>query len=106
MILTLRNNSLFKSATVGGYASTEEVSMTDDLSSLSTSLLTWLHTQIVADEQTSDVIIEKSGDFLSAAVSLVAPQGQRTIMITSDSLPDDLKSGLLGAWSSLEGTQP
>jgi hypothetical protein len=40
-------------------------------------------------------------DTLSAAVSVTAPLGQRTFAVSSESLPVDLRDGLLAAWQSL-----
>jgi len=37
-------------------------------------------------------------DLLSAAVSVSAPQGSRTFTLSSESLPSELRDGLLAAW--------
>jgi hypothetical protein len=39
---------------------------------------------------------------LSAAVSVTAEQGSRTFTVSSESLPVELRDGLLNAWATLE----
>ena len=38
---------------------------------------------------------------ISAAVSVTAPLGSRTFVVSSESLPEELRDGLVAAWGGL-----
>jgi threonine/homoserine/homoserine lactone efflux protein len=38
---------------------------------------------------------------MSAAVSVTAPLGSRTFVVSSESLPEELRDGLVAAWGAL-----
>jgi hypothetical protein len=38
---------------------------------------------------------------ISAAVSVTAPLGSRTFVVSSESLPSELRDGLVAAWAAL-----
>ena len=44
-------------------------------------------------------------DLLSAAVSVSAPQGSRTFTLSSESLPSELRDGLISAWEYINGLE-
>ena len=83
-----------------------------DLASVSTTLLTWLNEQLVSGETVSQIVLESGGSVtmedettrntLNAAVSVTAEQGERTISLSSESLPADLRDSLLSTWASLD----
>jgi hypothetical protein len=111
MTLIFTPSSLTKFGTNGAYSYSQDIPLTGDLASVSASLLTWLSLQLEAGETVSQVVLESSGSItledetsrpsLNAAVSVTAPLGQRTFSISSESLPSDLRDGLLSAWVSL-----
>jgi hypothetical protein len=110
--------------TRGIYAACEQVNLVSTpFESVSDDLLAWLGTQVNEGEVVSQVVIEDSGKVettekvkgeetiqtfrqaLNAAVSVTAQEGQRTFAISSETLPNDLRDGLIAAWeyiSSLE----
>lgn len=111
MTLIFTPTSLTKFGTNRAYSVSQDIPLAGDLATVSTSLLTWLGTQLEAGEAVSQVVLESSGSItledetsrpsLNAAVSVSAVEGQRTFSISSESLPDDLRDGLLSAWASL-----
>jgi hypothetical protein len=110
--------------TRGIYAACEQVNLASTpFESVSDDLLAWLGTQVNEGEVVSQVVIEDNGKVettekvkgeepiqtfrqaLNAAVSVTAQEGQRTFAISSETLPNDLRDGLIAAWeyiSSLE----
>jgi hypothetical protein len=95
-----------------GYAFSEAVSLAETpFYELPSTLITWLSSQLAEGESVSQVVLEQSGRVMledettratiNAAVSVTAPQGQRTFAVSSETLPTDLRDGLLAAWDSL-----
>jgi hypothetical protein len=125
MTLRLSNNQLTRYITRSGYAAAEQVPLIGDLAAVSEGLLAWFGAQLASGETLADLIIEPSGQVatayevttddegnevstptafrqvLSAAVSVTAPLGARTFVVSSESLPTQLRDGLLTAWQSL-----
>jgi hypothetical protein len=86
----------------------------------------WLQSQLTEDESVGQVFIEPDGthsDYettvdaegnesqsvtssrakLSAAVTAHAAAGSRSVVFSSESLPTELRDGLLSAWAVIEG---
>jgi hypothetical protein len=125
MTLRLSNNQLTRYVQRSGYAAAENVPLDGDLAAVAEGLLAWLGAQLAAGETLADVVIEPNGQVatayevstddegnevqtpvefrsvLSAAVSVTAPQGARTFVQSSESLPTQLRDGLLAAWGNL-----
>jgi hypothetical protein len=111
MTLIFTPSSLTKHGKNGAYSFSQDIPLTGDLATVSTSLLTWLGTQLETGESVSQIVLESGGSVtmddetsrpsLNAAVSVSAAEGQRTFSISSESLPSDLRDGLLSAWASL-----
>jgi hypothetical protein len=102
MTLIFTPSSITRFALRDGYSYSEPVTLADTpYADLPTSLIGWLTTQLASGETISQVVLEQEGEAISAAVSVSAPQGQRTFSLLSDALPDDLRAGLLAAWQSL-----
>lgn len=122
MILSLRSHILTRFGTRDGYAFSEEVAQTPELSALLTSLLEWLGQNFATGEKLSDVVLECVGTIptgwtepdengtqeplafrsvINAAVSVTAPAGMRTLVVSSEILPESLRNGLLAAWELL-----
>jgi hypothetical protein len=124
MTLIFSNSGLKRYFTKGIYAACEQVNLVSTpFESVSGDLLAWLGTQINEGEAVSQVVIEDGGKVettkkakgeesiqtfrqsLNAAVSVTAQEGQRTFAISSETLPAELRDGLISAWeyiSSLE----
>ena len=124
MTLIFSNSGLKRYFTKGIYAACEQVNLVSTpFKSVSDDLLAWLGTQVNEGEAVSQVVIEDGGkvettekvkgeepiqtfrQLLNAAVSVTAQEGQRTFAISSETLPNDLRDGLISAWeyiSSLE----
>jgi len=112
MTLIFTPASLTKFGLTGAYSYSQDIPLTGDLASVSTSLLTWLSLQLEAGETVSQVVLESGGSItmddettrntLNAAVSVTAEQGERTFSISSESLPADLRDSLLSTWASLD----
>jgi hypothetical protein len=126
MILRLANNSLTRYVDRSGYAAAEPVPLDGDLGEVAASLLGWLGAQLAQGETLADVVLEASGQVatafetqtdeegnevevptayrpsISAAVSVTAPLGSRTFVVGSESLPEELRDGLVAAWGALE----
>ena len=125
MTLRLCNSTLTRYITRSGYAAAEQVPLIGDIAAVAEGLLAWLGAQLAAGETLADVVIEPSGQVatayevstddegneaqtptefrqvLSAAVSVTAPLGARTFVQSSESLPTQLRDGLLAAWGNL-----
>jgi hypothetical protein len=125
MTLRLSNNSLTRYITRSGYAAAETVPLVGNLAAVAEGLLAWLGAQLASGETLADLVIEPAGQVatayevttndegnevstptefrqvLSAAVSATAPLGSRTFVASSESLPTQLRDGLLTAWQSL-----
>lgn len=125
MTLIFTPSSLTKFGTTGAYSFSQDIPLVGDLATVSASLLTWLSAQLEEGETVSQVVLESGGsvaatfsestdeegvtsiipatfrNLLNAAVSVSAPLGQRTLSLSSESLPSDLREGLLAAWASL-----
>jgi len=128
MILRLSNNTLTRYVTRQGYAAAEQVPLVGALGEVAASLLAWLSAQLAAGETLADVVLEASGQVattfetqtdedgnqievptayrptISAAVSVTAPLGSRTFVVSSEVLPDELRDGLISAWVILTET--
>jgi hypothetical protein len=128
MTLRLSNNSLTRYITRSGYAAAEPVPLDGDLGEVAASLLAWLGAQLATGETLADVVLESSGQVatafetatdkdgnevevatafrptISAAVSVTAPLGSRTFVVSSEVLPDELRDGLISAWVILTET--
>lgn len=129
MTLKLSNNTLTRYVDRSGYAAAENVPLVGDLAAVAEGLLAWLAAQLAEGESLADVVIESNGQVatayevsqddegndistpvefrsvLSAAVSVTAPLGSRTFVVSSESLPMQLRDGLLSAWAALTAIQ-
>jgi hypothetical protein len=102
MTLIFTPSSITRFGTRDGYAFSDSVDLSETpFSELPATLIAWLTSQLADSESVSQVVLEQAGDVINAAVSVTAPLGQRTFAITSESLPVDLRDGLLAAWQSL-----
>ena len=111
MILSLRSNELTRFGKRNGYAFSEIVPQDEALSGLLAALLGWLSSNLAEGETLSDVVLEEAGSVavdeenvrpcISAAVSVTAPAGSRTFVVSSEALPAELRDGLLAAWSAI-----
>jgi hypothetical protein len=125
MTLRLSNNALVRYVTRSGYAAAEQVPLDGDLGEVAASLLAWLGAQLATGETLADVVLEASGQVatafetqtdedgneievatafrptISAAVSVTAPLGSRTFVVSSEVLPSELRDGLVAAWEEL-----
>jgi hypothetical protein len=126
MTLRLANNTLTRYVSRQGYAAAEPVPLVGDLGEVAASLLAWLGAQLATGETLADVVLESSGQVatafetqtdedgnevqvptayrptISAAVSVTAALGSRTFVVSSESLPSELRDGLVAAWGALE----
>jgi hypothetical protein len=126
MTLRLSNNALVRYVQRSGYAAAEPVPLDGPLGEVAASLLAWLSAQLASGETLADVVLESSGQVatafetqtddegnevevatafrptISAAVSVTAPLGSRTFVVSSESLPSELRDGLVAAWGALE----
>jgi hypothetical protein len=125
MTLRLANQSLTRYVTRSGYAAAENVPLEGQLGEVAASLLAWLSAQLASGEALADVVLEASGQVatayetttnedgneievatafrptISAAVSVTAALGSRTFVVSSESLPSELRDGLVAAWGAL-----
>jgi hypothetical protein len=125
MTLRLANNTLVRYVQRSGYAAAEPVPLDGPLGEVAASLLAWLGAQLATGETLADVVLEQGGQVatafetttdedgnevqvatafrptMSAAVSVTAPLGSRTFVVSSESLPDALRDGLVAAWGAL-----
>ena len=125
MKLLLSNNSLTRYSNAGAYATTTSIPLDGDLATTAQTLLAWLQSQLVEGESVGQVFLEPDGthsDYetqtdadgvksqvatstrakLSAAVTAHAAQGSRSVVFSSESLPTELRDGLLAAWAQIE----
>ena len=125
MKLLLSNNQLTRYAQSGEYATTTAIPLDGELALTAQTLLAWLQAQLVEGEAVGQVFLEPDGthsDYettvdaegiesqvvtssrakLSAAVTAHAPQGSRSVVFSSESLPTELRDGLLAAWAEIE----
>ena len=126
MKLLLSNNQLTRYSRSGDYATTTAIPLDGELAVTAQTLLAWLQSQLVEGESVGQVFLEPDGthsDYetstdaegvesqvvtssrpkLSAAVTAHAPQGSRSVVFSSESLPTELRDGLLSAWAAIEG---
>jgi hypothetical protein len=130
MTLRLANNSLTRYVQRQGYAAAEQVPLDGDLGEVAASLLAWLSAQLATGETLADVVLESSGQVatayetqqddegneievatafrptISAAVSVTAPLGSRTFVVSSEVLLSELRDGLVAAWQNLNPSVP
>jgi hypothetical protein len=126
MTLRLSNNSLTRYVDRQGYAAAESVPLVGPLGAVAASLLAWLGAQLATGETLADVVLEASGQVatayetvtdedgnesqvatayrptISAAVSVTAPLGSRTFVASSESLPAEIRDGLVLVWETLQ----
>ena len=126
MKLLLSNNQLTRYSRSGDYATTTAIPLDGELAVTAQSLLAWLQSQLTEGESVGQVFLEPDGthsDYetsvdaegnesqivassrpkLSAAVTAHAAQGSRSVVYSSESLPVELRDGLLAAWAAIEG---
>jgi hypothetical protein len=125
MTLRLSNNSLTRYVQRSGYAAAEPVPLDGPLGEVAAQLLAWLSGQLASGETLADVVLEASGQVatafetqqdddgnevevatafrptISAAMSVTAPLGSRTFVVSSEVLPEELRDGLVAAWEAL-----
>jgi len=117
MKLLLSNNQLTRYANSGPYATTTAIPLDGELGATSSALIGWLQSQLAEGETVGQAFLEPDGthfDFdeegnatntrakLSAAVTAHAPQGSRSVVFSSESLPVELRDGLLAAWAAID----
>ena len=125
MKLLLSNNQLTRYAQSGAYATTTAIPLDGELAVTAQTLLAWLQSQLVEGESVGQVFLEPDGTHseyettadsegnesqvvtstrakLSAAVTAHAAQGSRSVVFSSESLPTELRDGLLAAWAAIE----
>ena len=126
MKLLLSQNALTRYAKSGEYATTTAIPLDGELSVTAQTLLSWLQSQLVEGESVGQVFLEPDGTHsdhetsvddegnesqivtstrakLSAAVTAHAAAGSRSVVFSSESLPTELRDGLLAAWTAIEG---
>jgi hypothetical protein len=124
MKLLLSNNQLTRYAKSGDYATTTEIPLDGEFAVTAQTLLSWLQSQLVEGESVGQVFLEPDGTHseyetavdaerngshivtssrpkLSAAVTAHADTGARSVVFSSESLPTELRDGLLAAWAGL-----
>lgn len=117
MKLLLSNNQLTRYSKSGDYATTTAIPLDGPLALTAQTLLSWLQAQLVEGEAVGQVFLEPDGTHndvdaegnatstrakLSAAVTAHASEGSRSVVFNSESLPTELRDGLLAAWSAIE----
>ena len=125
MKLLLSNNQLTRYSRSGEYATTTSIPLDGELAVTAQTLLSWLQSQLTEGEAVGQVFLEPDGthsDYettvdaegiesqvvtssrakLSAAVTAHAEQGSRSVVYSSESLPAELRDGLLAAWTAIE----
>ena len=117
MKLLLSNNQLTRYSRSGAYATTTSITLDGELAVTAQTLLAWLQSQLVEGEAVGQVFIEPDGTHseqdedgnatstrakLSAAVTAHAAAGSRSVVYSSESLPAELRDGLLSAWAQIE----
>ncbi len=117
MKLLLSNNQLTRYANSGAYATTTAIPLDGPLATTAQTLLAWLQAQLAEGESVGQVFLEPDGTHsevdeegnatstrakLSAAVTAHAAAGSRSVAFSSESLPPELRDGLLAAWAAIE----
>lgn len=124
MTLIFTPSSITRFGVRSGYAFSEGVSLTETpFAELPATLIAWLTGQLAEAEAVSQVVLEQAGTIptgwtpedengtqeptgyrmvINAAVSVTAAQGQRTFSVSSESLPEELRDGLIAAWVFLD----
>ena len=125
MKLLLQQNNLTRYSRSGEYATTTAIPLDGELAVTAQTLLAWLQSQLTEGESVGQVFLEPDGSQseyettvdaegiesqsvtltrakLSAAVTAHAEQGSRSVVYSSESLPTELRDGLLAAWAAIE----
>jgi hypothetical protein len=117
MKLLLSNNQLTRYSNAGAYATTTSIPLDGPLALTAQTLLAWLQSQLAEGESVGQVFIEPDGTHseldedgnatstrakLSAAITAHAEAGSRSVVYSSESLPTELRDGLLAAWAEIE----
>lgn len=117
MKLLLQQNNLTRYSQTGDYATTSSIPLDGELAVTAQTLLSWLQSQLTEGESVGQVFIEPDGFAgemdadgnatssrakLSAAVTAHAAAGSRSVVYSSESLPTELRDGLLAAWAEIE----
>jgi hypothetical protein len=125
MKLLLQANSLTRYSKSGDYATTTSIPLDGELAATAQTLLAWLQSQLTEGESVGQVFLEPDGTHaeyetsvdaegneshivtssrpkLSAAVTANAAQGSRSAVYSSESLPTELRDGLLASWAAIE----
>ena len=117
MKLLLQQNNLTRYSKSGAYATTTTIPLNGELATTAQTLLSWLQSQLTEGESVGQVFIEPDGfagemdeegnatstrPKLSAAVTAHAEQGSRSVVFSSESLPTELRDGMLAAWAEIE----
>ena len=120
MKLLLQQNNLTRYSKSGDYATTTAIPLDGELAVTAQTLLAWLQSQLTEGETVGQVFLEPDGTHseyetsldaevtsnrakLSAAVTAHAAAGSRSVVFSSESLPNELRDGLLAAWTAIEG---
>ena len=122
LIFTPPNLTRFYNA--GGYAKNKLVDLSStNFENVPTGLLSWLASQINEGESIAQIVLEDGGmieivledsetpvverQVINAGVSINAPDnnGQRSISISSESLPPELRDGLTATWEYINGLE-
>ena len=116
MTLNFTPSSLTKFGKTGLYSFSQDIPLTGELATVSTTLLTWLSSQLIEGEAVSQIVLESgvsvtmddeaTRNTLNAAISVTAVQGERTFSISSELLPEDLRDSLLTTWATLDTLTP
>lgn len=125
MKLLLSQNNLTRYAKSGDYATITSIPLDGPLATTAQTLLAWLQSQLTEGEAVGQVFLEPDGTHseyetqvdaegnesqsvtssrakLSAAVTAHASEGSRSVVFSSESLPTELRDGLLSAWETIE----
>lgn len=125
MKLLLSQNALTRYSKSGEYATTTAIPLDGELAVTAQTLLAWLQAQLTEGETVGQVFLEPDGTHseyeetvdaegiesqivtsfrpkLCAAVTAHAEQGSRSVVYSSESLPTELRDGLLSAWAAIE----
>ena len=117
MKLLLSNNQLTRYSKSGEYATTTAIPLDGELATPAQTLLAWLQSQLTEGEAVGQVFLEPDGFAgemdedgnatstrakLSAAVTAHAAAGSRSVVFSSESLPTELRDGLLAAWAEIQ----
>ena len=120
MKLLLSNNQLTRYSRSGAYATTTAIPLDGELAVTAQTLLAWLQAQLTEGESVGQVFLEPDGFAgemdedgnatstrvkLSAAVTVYAAQGSRSVVFNSELLPSEVREALLAAWQQIEAMQ-